>query len=385
MAFSNQDFVKGLDPSGFSSISTYELGQLVDAGYPAEDKGLIITTTDVNGQPSVPNAEAVETERWVRYLWRRVGATTTRLYLWNPGVTYDATYRYWSEVVLNITPASVTNAMLAGGITFDKINSVSWSSIIGVPSYVTTDTELAGDVTGPLNTTLIANDAVTTVKIKDLNVTTGKLALLAVDTAQIANLAVTAAKIAANTITKDQIANDAVTTLKILDANVTADKLAADAVTTDKIKNLEVTTAKLADDSVTADKLAADAVVAASIVDGSIPIDKLKIFESGWLNIPAAGGITAAIANTLGQAPKVVWMMMKCISTEHNYPVNSIISSDAVYSTDGSPLGAYVYEVLADTFKFRRINSVSVYIHDYTSGTEVNLTPAKWQINIFAM
>ena len=64
----------------------------------------------------------------------------------------------------------------------------------------------SGQITdGVVTVSKLANDAVETVAIKDLNVTTGKLA----------NLSVTAAKIANGTITATQLANDAVTEAKL--------------------------------------------------------------------------------------------------------------------------------------------------------------------------
>jgi hypothetical protein len=76
-----------------------------------------------------------------------------------------------------------------------------------------------------ITTTELANNAVETANISDLNVTTGKLADLAVTTAKLNDLSVTAGK----------IASDAVTTAKILDSNVTTAKIADDAVTNAKL------------------------------------------------------------------------------------------------------------------------------------------------------
>ena len=73
----------------------------------------------------------------------------------------------------------------------------------------------------------LADDAVTTAKIKDLNVTTAKLA--------------------ANSVTKIKMADNAVSTAEIED----------DSVSADKIKNGAVTRFKIADDSVHPDKLLA--------------------------------------------------------------------------------------------------------------------------------
>jgi hypothetical protein len=78
-----------------------------------------------------------------------------------------------------------------------------------------------------ITTTELANNAVETANITDLNVTTGKLADLAVTTSKLNDLAVTNGK----------IASDAVTTSKILDGNVTTAKVADEAVTPAKLSD----------------------------------------------------------------------------------------------------------------------------------------------------
>ena len=65
----------------------------------------------------------------------------------------------------------------------------------------------------------------------------------------------------------DNLANDAVTTAKITDLNVTTGKLAANAVTTAKITDLNVTTGKLADLAVTTGKMAVGAAVPTSVAE----------------------------------------------------------------------------------------------------------------------
>ena len=57
-------------------------------------------------------------------------------------------------------------------------------------------------------------------------------------------------------VSTDLIANGAVTTAKIADVNVTEGKIAANAVTTAKIKDANVTTAKVADGAITTAKIA---------------------------------------------------------------------------------------------------------------------------------
>lgn len=83
------------------------------------------------------------------------------------------------------------------------------------------DVESSQIADGAVTSTKIGGSAVTTAKIADSNVTTAKIAGSAVTTAKIADSAVTTAK----------IGGSAVTTAKIADKNVTTAKLAAGIVT----------------------------------------------------------------------------------------------------------------------------------------------------------
>ena len=122
----------------------------------------------------------------------------------------------------------------------------------------------------------LATNAVTTVKITDLNVTTAKIADGAITAAKLdaavlgggtipMDGSVTTAKIVDLNVTTAKLADNAVTTAKILNSNVTEAKIADNAVTTAKILNSNVTEAKLADNAVTQAKLADRAVGSAEL------------------------------------------------------------------------------------------------------------------------
>lgn len=95
----------------------------------------------------------------------------------------------------------------------DKDGNAIYPKVSGVESSQIAD--------GAVTSTKIGGSAVTTAKIADSNVTTAKIAGSAVTTAKIADSAVTTAK----------IGGSAVTTAKIADKNVTTAKLAAGIVT----------------------------------------------------------------------------------------------------------------------------------------------------------
>jgi len=159
-----------------------------------------------------------------------------------------------------------------------------------------------------IDTTQLADNAVTTAKITDLNVTTGKLADGAVTTAKItdanvttakiADANVTTAKIADANVTVDKLATDSVTTAKIVDANVTTAKIADANVTTGKLADDAVTTVKITDANVTAAKLATDSVETAKIVDANVTTAKLADNAVTTVKITDANVTTAKIADS---------------------------------------------------------------------------------------
>lgn len=163
------------------------------------------------------------------------------------------------KTVAGITP---TNGDILIGDIVDALNK---KSLIATTLKNARTFSLSGDVTatgvsfdGSDNVTLsttIADNAVTTTKIKDANVTTAK----------IADSAVTTAKIVDANVTADKLAKDSVTTNKIVDANVTTDKIADSAVTTAKINASAVTEAKIGTSAVTTAKIADSAVTDAKI------------------------------------------------------------------------------------------------------------------------
>lgn len=190
MAASNTDLQVGFDPTGYTSISGAQLGQLVNSASPYSDKGLNIWTEDAAGVPDVPDASV--TTKWQRYAWIRYSplTQTATMYIWNPDRLFNITYTdgstdfvqsYWNPVsIATIPPGSIFGYMIANGtITKEKIVSIDVSQIEGLDlsglvSTVTTPT--AGDISGSFSVGFtIGNNKVTTAKIADANVTIAKL------------------------------------------------------------------------------------------------------------------------------------------------------------------------------------------------------------------
>ena len=150
-----------------------------------------------------------------------------------------------------VKSSGITNVMLAGSISGDKIQTstalteagglLSVASGLAGNGLTLTGQVLSADLDGStlsvganglkitdlgVDTAQLKDNAVTTAKITALNVTAAKLAASAVETAKINNLAVTDAKIADNAVITAKINNLAVTGAKVADGTLTLGKLA---------------------------------------------------------------------------------------------------------------------------------------------------------------
>lgn len=127
MALSSQNFVKGTDFTGLTSITASDLNQAVDAATlksdtASEGKGLILWTKDsALDTPIVPDPSAVTTA-WKRFIWVRIpysSATsqTPIVYGWNDNATSDATYLKWLDTAADLTTIEADIAELQSHMT----------------------------------------------------------------------------------------------------------------------------------------------------------------------------------------------------------------------------------------------------------------------------
>jgi len=130
------DFVVGLDPTGFTNITGAQLAQLVNSATPSSDRGMILVSIDAAGVPNVPNA--VGTIEWQRYMWLRVSATYVTAYVWNPNGATDATYLNWVTLSqASLAPGSIQGYQIAN-------NTIPASAIISLTSTQITGSVVAG-------------------------------------------------------------------------------------------------------------------------------------------------------------------------------------------------------------------------------------------------
>lgn len=215
MSVSNTDLTIGFDPTGTASVTGAQLAQMVTGAAPYADKGLIVTTTDVNGTPDVPSVSTYA--KLARYMWLRISPAVSAVtaYVWNPGqsniIQYTTTGGVSGTIDTNWIPISgaslgvgaVQSANIAdGSITTAKISSA------GIDAA-----KITGSITDPTSVKLVTvpNGPTTTV-VAPAGVIGGSytagLTLLknAVATDNIQDLAITNPKIAAKTIANTKLA-----------------------------------------------------------------------------------------------------------------------------------------------------------------------------------
>lgn len=124
--------------------------------------------------------------------------------------------------------------------------------------------------TDKLDTTQIADQAVTTEKLENESVTTEKLDAASVTTDKVADANITTSKLADSSVETDKINNKAVTTEKLNDESVDNSKIAPNAVTSEKIKNESIITEKLNDRAVTTEKVEEKAITNTKLGDQSV-------------------------------------------------------------------------------------------------------------------
>ena len=151
-----------------------------------------------------------------------------------------------------ITADNITGALIAD----DQINS----------EHIVADSlDTEHYAPGSVDNTALGADCVTGSKIADDQIESEHYAPDSIDTEHYAPNSVDTAAIGASQVTTNELATDAVTTVKITNLNVTTEKLANDAVTG----------AKIGDDQINSEHYAAGSIDNEHIADGTIQSSKL--------------------------------------------------------------------------------------------------------------
>lgn len=127
----SQDFQKGLDLTGQTSVNASQLNQLVDSARPAASRGIVVVTTDTAvNTPDVPDST------YQNYLWRRIKfagdpEVDSLTYAWNDAASSDPVVLKWRLInesqISAEAQAAIANAVaayfLANPISVNQDNS----------------------------------------------------------------------------------------------------------------------------------------------------------------------------------------------------------------------------------------------------------------------
>jgi hypothetical protein len=163
-----------------------------------------------------------------------------------------------------------------------------------------TAVDTSGNMSDPSETVTVTTKPLVDTDVIGRVIDAANIELAAIDTTLLADEAVTAQKVRANAITADKIAANAVTAGKLAANSVTAANIAALAIESDKIAANAVTADKIDVGAVTAIKIDAGAVTAEKVAANSITADKVVIGNESNL-IPDASFLS-------GIGPNAAWV-----------------------------------------------------------------------------
>ncbi len=192
-------------------------------------------------------------------------------------------------------------------VIFNKIQQIGNSTNL-VLGYTNANTDVQAV---QVNSSMIADNAVTTGKIVDNAVTSIKIAAAAVNTTELAGGAVTEAKIAPGAVTSGKLVGSAVTNEKIANDAVTVDKIANNAVGTNQIANDAVTYGKI-QNVVTANRVlgstAANGVVSEVQINASMIASGVGVVPAGGIIMWSGTTIPAgwALCNGTNGTPNLM-------------------------------------------------------------------------------
>jgi hypothetical protein len=195
------------------------------------------------------------------------------------------------------------------------------------------DTSLIAD--GAITSNKIAPNAVQEVHLAAAAVTTSKLANLAVDTNKLANLAVDAAKLADSAVTATKIANAAVGSAAIATAAIGSAHIANGAILTAHIGDAQITSAKIATAAIQSAHIGVAQIAAAHIANGQITSAHIGLAQILGAHIADAQIGTAKIADAAITDAKIANLAVTDAKIS-SLSVNKLTAGTATFTGDVS-------------------------------------------------
>lgn len=209
-----------------------------------------------------------------------------------------------SSYTLLFTNNNTTNSIGIDDIKFQEDQGLQGGTASTPADGSVTEVKIADDAVSSVK---IKNAAITnakiqdlsvdTAKIKDASITNAKIGLLAVDTANIKDAAITNAKIGNLAVDTAQIKDAAITNAKILDATITYAKIGLLQVGTAHIQDAAIETAKIKDATITSAKIGVGEILTANIGDAQITTAKIGLGQITTALLGTAVVDTAQIKN----------------------------------------------------------------------------------------
>lgn len=190
----------------------------------------------------------------------------------------------------------------------------------------------------------IPDGSITTAKLADNAVTSAKIKPSAVGTSQLAVGAVSGDIIQKNTIVASKLADGCVGAAAIAAGAVTGDKIANAAVTVDKIADDSVNSDKIVDGAINVNKIAANSVGNGQILDGAITASKIGTAEVGTAALAPLAVTTDKIADGAVTTDKLATSSVATEKLQDLCVTTPKIADQAVdttkLNTGGSPGGS---------------------------------------------
>ncbi len=260
---------------------------------------------------------------------------------------------------------AVTSVQLAANsVTADELadNSVTGAKI--TVDAVTAEELAANSVTGSeiivnavgdaVTSAEIAADAIGAEEIATDAVTGAEIAVDAVGANELANDSITSAELAADSVNTNELVNGAVTSVKIANDAVNSTHIATDTITADELAANSVTSAEIAADAVGTDEISNDAVTGAEIAADAVTSSELANDSVTSAELAADSVKTSELANDVVTSAKILDATITA----------SDIADDTITAAKIALDGVTTSEILDSTILFSDIDSTGTLVGD---------------------